>query len=124
MMNETLVNADQEVQRRDSQGKTRPLHVEESLALIDPKAGPVHPNRATGYPQPGKEGAAMAVWQSLVWCHFFHLDYALKQQPCGQENLFPGDTLLPSAALPEVMVSPRGPLGLLVSTLPEPSATA
>jgi mannose-6-phosphate isomerase len=134
--------------RRDSQGKTRPLHVEEALACIDWQAGPVDPIRAAGFLQPGAQGEAVAVWQSLVRCRYFHLDYALKQQPfslggdgqmralmvlygrgqlytpVGRDNLVPGDTLILAAALSEVLVSPHGVLGLLVCTLPGASSAA
>jgi mannose-6-phosphate isomerase len=134
--------------RRDHQGRARPLHIEEALACIDWQAAPVHPMRAAGYPQPGAKEATLSVWQSLVRCRYFHLDYARKEQPfflggegqmqavmvlhgqgrlfspCGQDNLVPGDTLLLPAALSEVLVSPQGPLGLLISTLPDTSSTA
>src|SRR5271163_3453861 len=47
--------------RRDAGGKARTLHVEEALACIDWKAGPVRPVRATGYPQPADEMAEKPV---------------------------------------------------------------
>ena len=128
--------------RRDSQGKARALHVEEGLACIDWSAGPVHPVRASGFPQAENRAEAGAVWQSLVRCPYFHLDYVRQEQPfslsgqgrmqavmvlhgrgslgspAGQDSLASGDTILLPAALPAVSVLPQGPLGLLVSTLP------
>src|SRR4029077_19757702 len=41
--------------RRDAQGKSRQLHVEEALACIDWQTGPRHPVRAAGYPGSGNE---------------------------------------------------------------------
>jgi mannose-6-phosphate isomerase len=129
--------------RRDAQGRARTLHVEEALACIDWKAGPVHPVRAVGYPTTAVEGDAEPVWQTLVRCCYFHLDYARQEDPfslggggrtqvlmvlhgrgqlCspgGQDSLAPGDTVLLPTALPEVSLLPQGPLGMLVSTLPQ-----
>jgi mannose-6-phosphate isomerase len=134
--------------RRDSQGKRRTLHIEQALACIDWQAGPVQPIRAADYPQTAEQGDAEAVWQSLVRCRYFHLDYVRQKEPFslvgegrmravmvlhgrgklrwpgGQESLAVGDTVLLPAALPEVLVSPRGPLGLLTSTLPETGLAA
>jgi mannose-6-phosphate isomerase len=130
--------------RRDSQGRRRTLHIEQALACIDWQAGPVQPIHAAGYPRTAEQGNAEARWESLVRCGYFHLDYVRQKEPfClvgegrmravmvlhgwgnlwwrgGQESLAVGDTVLLPAALPEVLVSPRGPLGLLLSTLPVP----
>ncbi len=56
--------------RRDAQGRSRTLHIDQALACIDWRAGPVHPVRAEGYP----DGAA-PVRQRLVTCRYFTLDY-------------------------------------------------
>jgi mannose-6-phosphate isomerase len=57
--------------RRDAQGKTRSLHVEESMACIDWKRGPVDPIRAN-------EDARS---QPLVSCPFFNLVYEAHAGP-------------------------------------------
>lgn len=133
--------------RRDAQGRSRQLHVEEALACIDWKGGPVSPVRAEGYPQPSGEPAAWSVWQSLVRCRYFHLDYVRQAEPFalpggrmkavmvlhgkgvlysshGPEPLSVGDTVLLPASLGEVWCQPDGTLGLLVSTLPALSRAA
>ena len=62
--------------RRDAQGQSRTLHVEEALACIDWTAGPVQPVRAHGY----RESAA-PVRQRLVTCRYFTLDYLRDARP-------------------------------------------
>jgi mannose-6-phosphate isomerase len=57
--------------RRDAQGKTRPLHVEESMACIDWNRGPVNPIRTD-------EGAR---GQPLVSCPFFNLASEMHAEP-------------------------------------------
>ncbi|MFO0925937.1 MAG: type I phosphomannose isomerase catalytic subunit [Gemmataceae bacterium] len=134
--------------RRDASGKSRTLHIEEAIACIDWTAGPVHPVRASGYPQATDEPpAAEPVGQELVRCRYFHLDYIRQTTPfpvagqgrlqtmlvlhgtgryrsdAGPGILRPGDTVLLPAALPPLTVEPDGPLGLLLSTLP-PSPAA
>jgi mannose-6-phosphate isomerase len=124
--------------RVDAHGQRRELHVEQALACIDWRAGPVRPVRAEGYP----DGATPAR-QRLVNCRYFTLDYVRQSEPfaCGGAGrmqvlialhgrgaietadgplaLAAGRTLLLPAALPEVTCVPDGPLGLLVSTLPQ-----
>ena len=120
--------------RRDWQGRARPLHIEEALACIDWRAGPVQPVRVACYPQTGKE-----VRQALVRCRYFELEYVGRREPlalaggrmqallvlhgrgslhspAGVESLAPGDTLLLPAALGEVWLHPQGPLGLLLAS--------
>jgi mannose-6-phosphate isomerase len=74
--------------RRDAQGKSRPLHIEESLACIHWDQGPVQPVHVVdfkndpdfrartqpGSPAPGKR-------QGLVQCPFFELTYLRTQEP-------------------------------------------
>ncbi len=55
--------------RRDARGQARPLHVEESLACIDWRRGPVTPVRAD-------EGG-----RRLVACSFFELTYECHREP-------------------------------------------
>jgi mannose-6-phosphate isomerase len=131
--------------RTDAQGRRRELHVEQALECIDWKAGPVHPVRAAGYPDP--EGPASAstlpVRQPLVACRYFVLEYVRDSRPFavggsgrmqvlmvlhgrgelrtnegGQLPLRPGDSLLLPAAMEAAECRPEGGLGLLRSTLP------
>jgi mannose-6-phosphate isomerase len=124
--------------RKDAQGRERPLHVEQALACIDWSRGPVTPVHANGYPQ-GSSVSAEPVFQRLVTCRYFTLDYMRQTEPfsCGeggrlqallvahgrgwldQVELKIGDALVLPAALPARTCRPAGPLGLLLATLPE-----
>jgi mannose-6-phosphate isomerase len=132
--------------RADARGQRRPLHVEQALECIDWSAGPVHPVRAAGYPDP--EGAeppsTVPLRQRLVACRYFVLEYVrdsrhfavggtgrmqvlmvlhgrgeLRTEDAQQLPLRPGDSLLLPAALEAVECRPEGGIGLLVSTLPD-----
>jgi mannose-6-phosphate isomerase len=126
--------------RKDSNGQQRKLHIEEALACIDWKGGPVHPIAARGYPG-GVESTEESVRQRLVECRYFHLDYVRQSTPfvCGggkmqtmlvlhgrvavatedgPQSLRAGDTLLLPAALGSVWCEPQGPAGVLLATLP------
>jgi mannose-6-phosphate isomerase len=123
-------------------GKPRKLHVEEALACIDWHSGPVHPLHASGYPTPGESAPRTSVSQHLVSCPYFTLHYLRQAEPFtlggtgrmqvviilhgrgrldgeGPISLSPGVTLLLPAACDSVSTSPDGPLGLLLSSLPE-----
>ena len=128
--------------RQDAQGRARPLHIEESLACIDWKRGPVNPVRAVGFPeQCGGAPAAGEVTQRLASCKYFTLDYLRRETPfeigegClqvvvavhgkgslrgpdGSWELKAGDSLLLPAAMEPGKVYPQGPLGLLLAGLP------
>jgi mannose-6-phosphate isomerase len=129
--------------RTGSNGQRRKLHVEEALACINWNSGPVQPVRAEGYPRALNHAPAPgAVRQRLVDCRYFQLDYVRQSEPFalgggrmqavvvvhgsgalqgedGRETLAVGQTLLLPAALESAWCEPRGPLGLLVATLPE-----
>jgi mannose-6-phosphate isomerase len=124
--------------RRDAQGQSRKLHIEESMACINWHSGPVQPIHADNY------GAANAepIWQTLVKCRYFLLDYvrqtelftcggvgrmqtaivlhgeAQLETGAGVQALRAGDTLLFPAAMPRLQCRPLAPLGLLLATLP------
>jgi mannose-6-phosphate isomerase len=123
--------------RRDAQGRARALHVEQSLACIDWRAGPARPVRARGYPAgPG------SVRQRLAASRYFELDYVREgaafalggsgrlqavlalhgrgvlETAEGPQALAAGDTLLLPAVMPEATCRPEGPLGLLLASLP------
>jgi mannose-6-phosphate isomerase len=128
--------------RVGTDGKPRQLHVEQAMACIDWDSGPVEPIRASGYPQPGGRIYLNPVHQELVSCSYFTLHYLRDVQPVvlggsGQMQvvmvlhgrgrldaedpiaLAPGVTLLLPASCPALECRPDGPLGLLLSTLPE-----
>jgi mannose-6-phosphate isomerase len=82
--------------RRDAQGRSRTLHVEEALACIDWHGGPVTPVRAAGYPDDPAAPALVGrignppypgdpARQRLVTCRYFTLDYVRQSAPfpCG-----------------------------------------
>jgi mannose-6-phosphate isomerase len=122
--------------RRDAQGKSRELHIEQALACINWNAGPVQPIRVASYPDGN-------VRQRLVECRYFTLDYTCQNEPfdCGGEGrlqvlMVPhgrgvlrspegahavriGDTLVLPAALPRLRCEPDGALALLIATLPD-----
>src|SRR5205807_3294847 len=72
--------------RRDAQGKSRKLHIEEGLASIHWNRGPVEPIRTGGFRHAasGKDPAAR-IRQSLVQCPYFGLEYRREAAsfPCG-----------------------------------------
>jgi mannose-6-phosphate isomerase len=112
--------------RRDAQGKSRTLHVEESLASVHWDQGPVHPVRV-----PDAVGRT-----ELVRCRYFALDHVRERKPfrvggalqalivlrgrgrLGTEELAVGQTWLLPAALPAATCTPDGDLAVLVCTLP------
>ena len=131
-------------ERRDAQGKTRALHIEESMASIHWDPGAVSPRRASGFvpPQPGVVHAGPAERVEMVRCPYFHLDYLSDSRlfPCGgagllqallvlsghgmletahgSEALAPGQAwVLPAGAAP-VGVRPEPWLACLLCTLP------
>jgi mannose-6-phosphate isomerase len=127
--------------RRDASGASRKLHVEEAMACIDWGAGPVAPVRASGYPEGPGGPAGGPVWQDLVACRYFQLQYVRQQgpfrlgggrmqvlivlhgsavlrDPYGAQELAAGDTVLLPAALAAVWCEPQASVGLLVAALP------
>jgi mannose-6-phosphate isomerase len=131
--------------RRDAQGRSRTLHIEQALACIDYSQGPMTPVAAHGYPQASAEaGSPEPVSQRLVQCPFFVLDYIREtdvfELPGGAMRVLiglhgrgwvqggmerlrikRGRTLLLPAIMEKATVVPEGPLGLWVATLPESS---
>jgi mannose-6-phosphate isomerase len=124
--------------RRDARGKSRELHIEQSIACIDWSAGPVHPVRVVGYPGLGAR-------QRLAECRYFTLDYLSSDKPFACESvgagrmqvvlglhgrgvvrsqdsehsLGTGDTLVLPAAMGRREIRPNGVMGVLVATLPD-----
>jgi mannose-6-phosphate isomerase len=132
--------------RRDAQGKTRQLHMEESLACINWNSGPIYPVHVEAYPASTESaptaGKLVSMRQQLVDCPYFTLEYLRNREPfsCGGAGclqvflvlhgrgrlmtdlgvweLVPGDTLLLPASLDALTCLPEGDLGILLSTLP------
>jgi mannose-6-phosphate isomerase len=119
--------------RKDAKGKSRELHLAESLACIDWQRGPVAPVRAEGFGKPRRKR------QALVSCPYFALDYVQENEPfpiggtgrlqaavvltgrgqwAGGEEVCAGQTWVFPAAMPAVECRPDGALALLVATLP------
>jgi mannose-6-phosphate isomerase len=123
--------------RRDAQGKSRALHIEESLASIHWDQGPVTPVRA-----PESVPAGQTRRTELVRCRYFHLDHVAGATPFawggvgvlqalvvlsgrgsleaghGSEPLGPGQAWVMPAAAPPAQVRPEPLLSCLLCTLP------
>ncbi|HEV3118021.1 MAG TPA: type I phosphomannose isomerase catalytic subunit [Gemmataceae bacterium] len=71
--------------RRDAQGKARTLHIDQALACIDWKRGPVQPIRSNYSWRPTH---AVSERQSLVQCPYFHLEFRRQADAftCGGEG--------------------------------------
>jgi mannose-6-phosphate isomerase len=124
--------------RRDAQGRARDLHIEEALASIDWKHGPVSPVTARGFIGSGTE----AVRQPLASCPHFALEYIQDNRPfvCGgdgalrvllvlkgrgtligpegEKPLVPGQVWLLPAAMDRCTFRPAEGIGVMVCTLP------
>lgn len=127
--------------RVDAQGKSRALHVEQSLAVLDEEAGPVK----AGKPKPlAVEGASTNLGRWLLAeCHAFRMErwklasplafggdgkmriVAVVQGALDVEELPEagtlgmGKVLVCPAAAPKFTVRPYGPSEVLVITIPE-----
>jgi mannose-6-phosphate isomerase len=124
--------------RRDAEGRPRPLHVEEALASIDWRQGPVKPVRIAGF----GDGKGERRRVPLARCRYFHLDYIEETGPfgCGgdgrlravmvvrgsgrlvsaggEEQLAAGQTWVLPAAMPPAECVPETCLGAVLCTLP------
>jgi mannose-6-phosphate isomerase len=122
--------------RHDSQGKSRVLHIEESLASIHWDQGPIDPVRVTDFKQP----AGPSKDQELVRCPFFGLRFlrTTKSIPFGgsgllqallilqgrgrwhspncSEEMKPGQVWVLTASLPQLECLPDPSLSMLVCT--------
>ena len=122
--------------RRDSQGRARPLHIEQALACIDWDQGPVLPKKAHNYPTIDQEGLHR---ESLVECKHFRIEdvrgtgpFSLATQdhceilivlqgqakvamPQGEVAVRAGETWLLPASMPSVECAPSPSLGALIA---------
>jgi mannose-6-phosphate isomerase len=128
--------------RRNAQGKSRTLHIDQALACIDWQRGPVEPIRARGFDTAAHSGQApRRIGQTLVNCEYFHLEYVraadslslgsgrlqviiVLQGRCrlvsssGETVVERGHSWLLPAAMPAIQCRPDSELGLLLCTLP------
>lgn len=118
--------------RKDAQGKSRPLHIEQGLAAIDWKQGPIQPTQVEDFPalDPTRWPHDLpSRRQHLVECPFFRLDYVQGREAIaprrGRPNLFlmlagnarfesgekvhAGQVWLLPASMPETRLVPEGP---------------
>jgi mannose-6-phosphate isomerase len=124
--------------RRDTQGKSRTLHVEDSMASIDWSQGPVEPVAATAF----ADSVSGPVRQLLASCAYFALEYVQESCPfpCGgdgtlrvvlpvkgrgtlsvsgrETSLSEGQVWLLPAAMERCTIKPLGALGALLCSLP------
>jgi mannose-6-phosphate isomerase len=63
--------------RRDAQGKSRPLHIEQSMASIHWDQGPVQPTRVSDFEKDAKDPKR----QNLVQCPYFSLEFMRAVSP-------------------------------------------
>jgi mannose-6-phosphate isomerase len=130
--------------RRDAQGKARALHIEEGLASINWRQGPVQPVRVPGFTlDAAPKQPVERHRQSLVRCCYFELEFVRDTRAfsCGEPGrlhlllvvggggtltsdgeevpLSIGQVWLLPAALPAAQARPQGSLAVLVVTLPD-----
>jgi mannose-6-phosphate isomerase len=122
--------------RRDSQGKSRPLHIEHSFASINWNQGAVEPIQIRDYDRD------LAIDQELVRCPYFELRYLRSRENFvvggrgrlqviivlngqgtwrtgnAEDTMKRGEAWVVPAALPSVGIAPDSRLDLLISTLP------
>jgi mannose-6-phosphate isomerase len=119
--------------RKDAQGRSRELHLAESLVCIDWQRGPVEPVRAESF------GTDRKGRQPLVKCPYFVLEHLSGTTPleCGGtgrlqavvvlsgsgrwadgQELRAGQTWVLPAALATIVCRPEGAVALLLVTLP------
>jgi mannose-6-phosphate isomerase len=129
--------------RRDAQGQSRALHIEQSLACIHWDRGPVRPLQVPSFARPAREnGHVVRCRQPLVECAYFRLEYLQDTEPIAvgglgrlqvmlvlrgngqlataeeEEGLSAGQTWLLPASMPQAKCRPHPDLGLLICTLP------
>jgi mannose-6-phosphate isomerase len=121
--------------RRDAQGRSRQLHIEQALACIDWSQGPVEPRRVPEFQKPPEKPERLP----LVRCPYFELDFLRTAEPMrpgapgrlkiltlihgtakmGGEEMHSGQTWLLPASLPDLELEPQPGVALLLSSLPE-----
>ncbi len=128
--------------RKDAAGRSRTLHVDESLECIDWKKGPVRPVRAEQFGHGGMGTLPAPGGQVLVDGKYFRLGFRRPTRieglggtgrmqavvvvegrgkwrfPGAEGRLAAGDVCVLPAALPRGEVIPEGGVGLLTATLP------
>jgi mannose-6-phosphate isomerase len=124
--------------RRDAQGKSRTLHIEESLASIHWDQGPVQPIKVSDF---GKD-AKQPKHQSLIQCPYFSLDFVRTLSPlslggeerlraivilegqgqwvhsCFKDFVKSGEVWVLPASIPSLDLRPEPGLSMLMCSLP------
>jgi mannose-6-phosphate isomerase len=124
--------------RRDANGRSRELHVEQAFACINWKQGPVQPVHVADFCEPPQGPVER---QPLVECRYFALEYVRGGKPfcCGgsrariatvvrgagrletaacSEQVETGQTWLLPASAGEAWLKPQPGVGVLLTTLP------
>ena len=122
--------------RIDAQGRPRKLHIEEGLAAIDWKRGPVQPTHVPAFDRPGESPGISE--EPLVRCPYFDLSFVRHDRPfvlggrttlqalivlagqarAGAETYEPGQVWLLPACLPEITLTPQPFVAGLLCSLP------
>jgi mannose-6-phosphate isomerase len=129
--------------RRDAQGRSRELHIEQSLACVHWDRGPVTPVHVEHFaPQGSATNDTVRCRQALVECPYFRLSYVQDTDAFvvgglgrlqvilvlrgrgriattgAEEELHVGQTWILPASMPGARCRPQPGLGVLVATLP------
>jgi mannose-6-phosphate isomerase len=127
--------------RRDADGRSRELHVEQALACIDWQQGPIQPVNVADFREPPTGKAERLL---LVECPYFTLEYLHGGEPfscgadracivtvvCGsgrlemegeEEEVAAGESWLLPGCAGAAWLTPRPGLGVLLATLPPKS---
>jgi mannose-6-phosphate isomerase len=124
--------------RRDAQGKARPLHIEQAIQSIHWDRGPVEPLHVANF----KNGSISSGRQRLVTCAYFTIEFIRMKEafalagegrlqalvglegqgrwiaPNGREEIKAGQTWVLPASLPRISCQPQPDLAALICTLP------
>lgn len=127
--------------RKDTEGRSRPLHIDEGLACINWQRGPVTPVKTRHFAE-SLTADKKYVGQELVKCAYFNLDYHAGREPfpiggrnCmeaiivvkgkgfidapgGRDWLETGQTRLVPASMPMAWCNPQPEIGFLSASLP------
>lgn len=121
--------------RRDAQGESRQLHIEQAIACIDWQQGPLEPIRVRDFTS---DPTGPLERQRLVTCRYFELDFLRGKEPIhlggsgrmqivivvrgegrlGSSRLTMGQTWLLPASLSAMRLEPTPGIDVLLTTLP------
>jgi mannose-6-phosphate isomerase len=121
--------------RRDAQGRSRPLHIEQAIACIDWEQGPIEPIRVGDFT---REPIGPLERHHLVSCPYFDLEFLCGGEPValggnrraqivivlrgnarvGDAEMTTGQTWLLPAAMSSTRLEPVPGIAVLVATIP------